>query len=59
MQTSLDLSYLVFEDLTVNGYKNVNRTLGLDYDHLKLVLCKLAKWHAASAILVEEVILNI
>lgn len=53
--SDLELSYLVFEDLSVSGYSNVNRRAGLDVDHFKHVLVKAAKWHAATAVLVHEV----
>lgn len=41
--------YFVFEDLKHLGYANIDRRLGLDVRHLKLVVRKLAKWHAATA----------
>jgi len=54
-QTLKPNKYLIFEDLTKDGYVNVDRKVGLDYQHLKMVLTKLAKWHAASAVLYETV----
>lgn len=41
--------YFVFEDLKHLHYRNVERRIGLDADHLKQSLLKLAKWHAATA----------
>lgn len=52
---SVENSYLVFEDLTLAGYGNVDRRIGLDVEHFEKVLEKLAKWHAATAVLVNEV----
>lgn len=52
---SEELSYLVFEDLMTSGYANVNRRSGLDVEHFKHLLTKAAKWHAATAVLVNEV----
>lgn len=37
------------------GYANVDRRSGLDLEHFKHVLIKAAKWHAATAVLVNEV----
>lgn len=50
---NVEQSYLVFEDLAVAGYKNANRRTGLDVAHFKRVFSKLAKWHAATAMLIE------
>ncbi|XP_065366645.1 uncharacterized protein LOC135959601 [Calliphora vicina] len=41
---------ILLEDLRVKGFKNVNRIEGLDMEHTKAVLKKLAQWHAASAV---------
>lgn len=43
------------EDISVDGYKTADRTAGLDMEHVKLVLDKLAKYHAASAYHFEKV----
>lgn len=48
-------SYLVFEDLTPAGYATVDRRIGLDVKHFEKVVEKLAKWHAVTAVLVQEV----
>lgn len=53
--TNKDKAYLIFEDLSAIGFKNVNRRTGLDIAHFKLVLSILAKYHAATAVLVEKV----
>ncbi|XP_075145286.1 uncharacterized protein LOC142220182 [Haematobia irritans] len=45
---------LVFEDLCEQGYVMANRLQGLDMDHTLLILRKLAKMHATSAILNER-----
>ncbi|XP_061399285.1 uncharacterized protein LOC133334992, partial [Musca vetustissima] len=42
--------YILLEDLSTRGFKNENRLEGLDMDHTKAVLNKLALWHAASAV---------
>lgn len=47
--------YLVFDDLTSEGFKNSNRQLGLDERHLKLAIKTLSKWHAATAVLYTKV----
>lgn len=36
------------------GYKAANRFEGLDFEHIKLTLNKLAKFHAASAVYIEK-----
>uniref|UniRef100_A0A1A9ZVF0 CHK domain-containing protein n=1 Tax=Glossina pallidipes TaxID=7398 RepID=A0A1A9ZVF0_GLOPL len=41
--------YLLLEDLSCCGFKNVNRLDGLDVEHTECVLRKLAQFHAASA----------
>lgn len=43
--------HFVFEDLTLTGYTKADRKLGLTYDESKLMLQKLAKFHAATAVL--------
>lgn len=45
--------YLIFEDLKERGFVNVDRKIGLDFDHMTMVMQKLAKWHAATAYLGE------
>ncbi|XP_037043490.1 uncharacterized protein LOC119079604 [Bradysia coprophila] len=52
--SSRENAYLIFEDLTDRGFRNVDRRIGLDISHCKLVLSTLAKYHAATAVLVEK-----
>ncbi|XP_068158048.1 uncharacterized protein [Drosophila tropicalis] len=47
--------YLLMEDLVANGYKNMDRTVGLDQRQMEAVLKKLAQWHAASAVRVNQI----
>lgn len=49
---------ILMEDLNLGGYKAANRLVGLDYDHVKLTIAKLAKFHAASVVYVEKVRLS-
>lgn len=53
--SDLEQSYLIFEDLAVSGYRNTNRRQGLDAHHYRAVFTKLAKWHAATAVLLNQV----
>ncbi|XP_055605523.1 uncharacterized protein LOC129753702 [Uranotaenia lowii] len=45
---------LVFEDLRQAGYQMVDRRKGLDLEQTRLVLSKLAKLHACSAVIYRE-----
>uniref|UniRef100_A0A182N4H1 CHK domain-containing protein n=1 Tax=Anopheles dirus TaxID=7168 RepID=A0A182N4H1_9DIPT len=45
------IKHFVFEDLSLQGYKPVGRTAGLNFRQLELVLEKIAKFHAATAVL--------
>nr|XP_029724744.1 uncharacterized protein LOC109412338 [Aedes albopictus] len=45
---------LVFEDIKDAGFQMVDRKLGLDLDHSKLVIGKLAKLHACSAVIYQS-----
>lgn len=47
-------NYLIFEDLRENGYKMGDRKLGLDLKASLMILNKMAKLHACSAILYER-----
>lgn len=49
------LRYIIFEDLTPLGYKDPDLRAGLDYNHLKIAIKRLAEWHAASAHLLKKV----
>lgn len=51
------IQYLILEDLTVKGFKCEDRRVGLDMLHMKPILEKLAKYHAASAVYYENVII--
>lgn len=48
---------IVFDDLNQYGYKLANRQNGLNEEHCVVILKKLAKFHAASMILIERVCL--
>lgn len=45
---------IVFEDLAVNDYSICKTKFGYDMEHAQQILIKLAKFHAANAILEEE-----
>ncbi|XP_075145781.1 uncharacterized protein LOC142220488 [Haematobia irritans] len=47
---AIDDNHIVLEDLTRTGYRTLKRQNGLDMDHCKSVLKKMAQWHAASAV---------
>ncbi|XP_073842848.1 uncharacterized protein [Musca autumnalis] len=42
--------YVLLENLKEKDFRNANRLEGLDMDHTKCVLKKMAQWHAASAV---------
>ncbi|KAH8232673.1 hypothetical protein KR032_011416, partial [Drosophila birchii] len=46
--------HFIFEDLSVKHFKNVDRTKGLDMEHMTRALHKLAEYHAASAVYEEQ-----
>ncbi|XP_058063032.1 uncharacterized protein LOC131212952 [Anopheles bellator] len=48
---STTIKHFVFEDLSLQGYKPVNRAAGLNFRQLQMVLEKVAKFHAATAVL--------
>lgn len=50
-----DIRFMLLENLQEKDYCCVDKRYGLDFDHLKLVLTSLAKWHATNAVLVIEV----
>ncbi|XP_067633509.1 uncharacterized protein [Eurosta solidaginis] len=52
-ETPSEFGVILLEDLRPHGYKNANRLEGLDLEHTKAVLERLAQWHAASAVRVE------
>lgn len=45
---------LILEDLAKKHFMMADRKVGFDLNHLKLALAKMAKFHAASMILMEE-----
>lgn len=49
-----DRSAIIFEDLSTRQYIMCDRTKGLDMEHAKMCLRKLAKMHATSAVLNER-----
>lgn len=46
---------IVIDDLKVDGYKMLDRKVGLNMEQTKMVLAKLAKFHAASTIRYQKV----
>ncbi|XP_030242848.1 uncharacterized protein LOC108658847 [Drosophila navojoa] len=54
MAVDYDRSALIFDDLSKRGYVMPDRLLGLDLNLARLVLRKLAKMHATSAVLNER-----
>lgn len=50
-----EIGYLVFEDLSETNYYMVDRSNGLDTEHLRSILDKLAKWHATTAVILDKV----
>ncbi|XP_061399283.1 uncharacterized protein LOC133334991 [Musca vetustissima] len=47
-------AYILLENLTPKGFKNINRLEGLNMEHMQQVLRKMAMWHAASAVYAEQ-----
>lgn len=54
LPVSVKHEYILLEDLSKSGFRNVKRQDCLDMVHTKSVLKKLAQWHAASAVRVDE-----
>ncbi|XP_075146904.1 uncharacterized protein LOC142221192 [Haematobia irritans] len=54
LKVDYERSTIIFEDLSVMDYVVANRTKGLDMAHASMVLKKLAKFHAAAAVLNER-----
>lgn len=46
---------MVFEDLGTSNFVHTDKAKGFDIAHLKLNLQLLAKWHAATAVLLLKV----
>lgn len=42
-------------DLIKDQFSNVDRRVGLDFEHLKIILAKIAKYHAGTAVMIEQV----
>ncbi|XP_011192723.1 uncharacterized protein LOC105218687 [Zeugodacus cucurbitae] len=53
IETPSEFGVILMEDLQPHNFKNVNRLEGLDIEHTKCALKKLAQLHAASAVRVE------
>ena len=51
LKVDFDKSAIIFEDLAVRNYVLANRLEGLDNVHARMVMKKLAKFHAAAAVL--------
>ncbi|XP_058448688.1 uncharacterized protein LOC131428660 [Malaya genurostris] len=45
-----DVDIIVLDDLCAKGYKVANRQKGVDMNHARILLAKLAKFHAAAAV---------
>ncbi|CAD7091514.1 unnamed protein product [Hermetia illucens] len=52
--TSNPIATMVFEDMKVPGYRIADRVKGLDLDHSKIILTKLAQYHAGGMLLLEK-----
>ncbi|XP_005184680.1 uncharacterized protein LOC101898023 [Musca domestica] len=52
--TKSPMQTIVFNDLTVEGFKVASRQDGLDWNHTTLILEKLAKFHATSMVLLKK-----
>lgn len=50
------IGYLVFEDLSVRGFDVVDRRFGIDVPHFRLIVDRLAKWHACTVVILDEVL---
>lgn len=54
----MDRKVLVFDDLTTGNFVHSDKCKGFDLDHLRLSLKWLAKWHASTAVLLQQVTLD-
>lgn len=45
--------YMIFDDLSSHSFRNADRRIGLDMQHMELVVGRMAKWHATTAHLGE------
>ena len=48
-KTKASKDLIIMEDLSIKGFRNTKRQEGLDVEHIKKALEKLAQFHAASA----------
>lgn len=53
--TDIERCVMVFEDLGTGNFVHTDKANGFDIAHLKLNLQLLAKWHAATAVLLLKV----
>ncbi|XP_046806614.1 uncharacterized protein LOC111676006 isoform X2 [Lucilia cuprina] len=53
-ELAVDKEYILLEDLSRRGFKNAKRQDCLDLEHCKAVLKKIAQFHAASAVRVQQ-----
>ncbi|XP_037922349.1 uncharacterized protein LOC119658744 [Hermetia illucens] len=53
-KVAYDPEMLIMEDLGARKFSNINRLNGMDMEHAKMVLSKLAQFHAASVCLLEK-----
>lgn len=54
LETPSEYGVILMANLRKRGFKNVNRLEGFDMEHTKEALKKLAQWHAASALRIEN-----
>lgn len=54
LKVDFEKSAIIFEDLTVKNYVLADRLKGLDMIHARMVMQKLAKFHAAGAVLNQK-----
>uniref|UniRef100_A0A1I8NNZ0 CHK kinase-like domain-containing protein n=1 Tax=Stomoxys calcitrans TaxID=35570 RepID=A0A1I8NNZ0_STOCA len=54
LDKDLGFEVVLMEDVRSEGFKNMNRLVGLDMEHTKCALEKLAQFHAASATYIAE-----
>lgn len=53
--TDVERGVLVFEDLNVGKFVHVDKTKGFDTEHMTMCVKWMAKWHAATAVLLLKV----
>ncbi|XP_075165596.1 uncharacterized protein LOC142237992 [Haematobia irritans] len=54
LDKDLGFEVILMEDVRQEGFKNMNRLIGLDMEHTKEALKKIAEYHAASASYIAE-----